>query len=57
VTIEIKPSHKGRLHSALHIASDKKIPLKKMESAKKNAGSALSKQITFAENARKWGGK
>ena len=51
----IKPSHKGLLHKDLGVPAGKKIPVKKMEKAKKNASPAEKKRIVFAENAKKWG--
>ena len=53
--IHIKPSHKGELHRDLGVKPGAKIPEAKMEAAKKTAGPAERKRITFAENARKWG--
>ena len=52
--IKIKPENEGKLHSALHVADDKKIPVKKLESAKNSPDPARRKQATFALNARKW---
>jgi len=51
----IKPSHKGLLHKDLGVPKGEKIPVKKMEKAKKNASPAEKKRIVFAENAKKWG--
>jgi hypothetical protein len=52
--IHIKESHKGLLHKEMGIDKGKKIPEAKLEKAKKGAGAAEKKRITFAENARKW---
>jgi hypothetical protein len=59
MTIDIDPKHKGKLHSALGIKPDEKIPTSKLHKAEKKAkpGSALSKEIVFAENARTWNHK
>lgn len=54
MTIKIKPENKGKLHKELGVKKGEKIPEKKLESAKKNAGPAEKKRITFAENAKKW---
>ena len=51
----IKPSHKGLLQKDLGVPAGQKIPVKKMEKAKKNASPAEKKRIVFAENAKKWG--
>lgn len=54
--IHIKPKNKGKLHKKLGISSNKKIPeaelLHKIHLAK--PGSALKKELVFAENARHW---
>ena len=56
MAIKIKESHKGRLHSALGVKQGEKISTKKLHSSEKHAkkGSALSKEINFAVQARKW---
>lgn len=56
MTIDIKPSHKGLLHKKLHVPEGQAIPAKKLNSAGKKAkpGSALSKEINFAKNAKKF---
>lgn len=56
MAIHIKEKNKGKLHSALGIKQNEKISTKKLHSAEKHAkkGSALKKQIVFAENARHW---
>ena len=57
--IVIKAANKGKLHAELGVKPGAKIPVKKMEAAKKDASPAEKKRIVFAENARKWnkGGK
>lgn len=55
--IQIKPENKGKLHKELDVPKGEKIPVKKLETAKKEAGPAEKKRIVFAENARKWGKK
>ena len=57
--IVIKAANKGKLHAELGVKPGAKIPVKKMEAAKKDASPAEKKRIQFAENARKWnkGGK
>ncbi len=50
----IKPSHRGLLHEALHIAKGKKIPGSKLKSALKTAKKTHNvkeeREIVFAEN-------
>ena len=55
MAINIKPSHKGRLHENLGVAKGKKIPAERLESAKHSKNAAVRKQANFALNARKWG--
>jgi len=50
----IKPSHKGRLHKALGVKKGAKIPLAKLQAAKRSKNPARRRQATFALNARKW---
>jgi len=57
MTIEIKPSHKGKLHKALGVAPGSKIPEAKIEAAKHSSSLALRKEATFAENAKHWNHK
>ena len=52
--IKIKPSEVGNLHRALHIPEHEKIPLARLEAAKKGVSPEMKKKIIFAENARKW---
>jgi hypothetical protein len=52
--IHINPANKGKLHRELGVKPGKKIPVAKMEAAKKGASPAERKRIQFAENARKW---
>jgi hypothetical protein len=52
--IHIKPENKGKLHRDLGVKPGKKIPVAKMEAAKKGASPAERKRIQFAENARKF---
>jgi hypothetical protein len=56
MSINIKPENRGKLHSALGVAKNKPIPTGRLEKEQKKAksGSALSKEIIFAENARHW---
>lgn len=54
MAIRIKPENKGKLHADLGIAQGKPIPTKTLDKAKKSAGPAEKKRITFAQNARKW---
>lgn len=43
----------GSLHKALHVSEGKRIPTKRLEEARKDAGPALREKIQFAENVRK----
>ena len=43
----------GSLHKALHVSEGTRIPSKRLEEARKDAGPALRKKIQFAENVRK----
>ena len=52
--IHIKEKNKGKLHKELGVPEGEKIPEKKLEEAKKNASPAEMKQITFAQNSKKW---
>jgi hypothetical protein len=52
--IDIKPSHKGRLHEALGIQAGVKIPLQRLEQAKNSPNPAIRKEANFALNARGW---
>lgn len=53
--ISIKPSHKGKLHAALGVPQDEKIPAGKIAKAKHSKSPALRKEATFAQNAKSWG--
>lgn len=55
MAIEIKPENKGKLHKKLGVPEGEKIPLSKLEAAKRSSNPATRKQATFAVNARKWG--
>lgn len=52
--IAINPAHKGLLHEDLGVASDKKIPAKKLEKATHSSDEAVRKRAQFAENAKNW---
>ncbi len=54
MAIDIKPSHKGRLHENLGIPQGQPIPLSSLAKAKKSKSPAVRKQATFAENAKQW---
>lgn len=55
--IEIKPSHKGKLHSKLGVKKGKKLTVAEEEKAKHSSNPAERKEATFALNARKWNKK
>lgn len=52
--IHIKKANKGKLHKALGVAKDKKIPAGKLAKAKDSSNPKVRKEATFAENAKKW---
>lgn len=52
--IEIKPSHKGELHSDLGVPQGQPIPAAKLESAKNSENPAVRKRAVFAQNAKNW---
>ena len=54
MSINIKPSHKGKLHKALGVPAGKKIPASKLAAAKNSKSAAVRKEATFAANAKKW---
>lgn len=54
MTININPSHKGRLHKALGVGRSDQIPERKLDAAKHSASPARRRQATFAENALAW---
>lgn len=54
MSINIKPSNKGKLHRALGIKEGNEIPNAVLAEKKKKAGPALKKEIVFAQNAREW---
>lgn len=52
--IHIKPSHKGRLHSALGVEPDTSIPEGKLQEALDSDDPHLRKMANFARNAKSW---
>lgn len=48
----IKPSSKGKLHKALGIPMDKKIPEKKLEKAEHSKNPSLRKKAILAETLK-----
>lgn len=50
--INIKPENKGKLHKALGVPADKKIPEAKLAKAAKSSNPVLKKRAVFAENAK-----
>lgn len=52
MSINIKPSRRGSLHKAVHVAQGKKIPLSKIKKAEHSKNPALRKKAQFADNAR-----
>lgn len=55
--IHIKESHKGDLHSALHVPQDEKIPANKINKALHSTDTHLKRMANFARNAAHWSGK
>lgn len=53
--MKIKPANKGKLHKKLGVKPGNKIPVKRLEKAKRSKSAATRKEATFALNARKWG--
>lgn len=51
--IKLNPEHKGKLHRALGIPSDKRIPLAKEEKAKHSGNPETRKEANFAINFHK----
>ena len=54
MSINIKPSHKGKLHRALGVPEGKPMPAAKVAKAVKSSNPTLKKEAVFAENAKKW---
>ena len=52
MAINIKPSHKGRLHEKLGVPKDKPIPAGKLAKAEHSKSPALRKEAQFAETAK-----
>lgn len=50
--INIKASHKGRLHKALGVPEGQPIPAAKLQAAKNSKDPAIRKEATFAINAK-----
>ena len=58
--IKIKKSRAGSLRRHTKTPKGKKIPMKKLQAAKRSKSPAIRKKANFAINARKWrktGGK
>jgi hypothetical protein len=52
--IRIKPANRGKLHRALGVPQDEKIPPGKLASALASTSESLRKQAQFAKNAASW---
>lgn len=52
--IDIKPSHKGKLHKALGIPEGEDIPVERLKEAKNSKDPDIRREATFALNARHW---
>lgn len=50
----IQPSHKGRLHEALGVPADKRIPAAKLEKASHSTDPHMRQMANYAKNARHW---
>lgn len=53
----IKPSHKGRLHSALGVPQGKPIPAAKLSGALRSTSAHVRAMANFAKNAKGFGKK
>jgi hypothetical protein len=47
-----KPENKGKLHRALHIAPDKKIPAKKLDKATHSKNPTIKKEAVLAKTLK-----
>ena len=54
MSINIKPSHKGKLHKDLGVKQGKKLTSAQLQKAKHSKDPAERKRATFAINAKKW---
>jgi hypothetical protein len=52
MSIEIKPSRRGLLHSKLGVPQGEKIPESKLRAALHSKSPALRREAQFAENAK-----
>jgi hypothetical protein len=52
--INIKAKNSGKLRAHTKTKKGQKIPLKKLQSIKRNGTPLMKKRATFAINARKW---
>lgn len=52
MAINIKPSHKGRLHEKLGVPQGKPIPAAKLDKALHSKSAAERKEVNFAKNAK-----
>ncbi len=57
MSINIKPSHKGRLHAATHTPAGQPISQVKLEKAERSTNANVRREATFAENAKHWNHK
>lgn len=57
MSINIKPSHEGRLHKVLGVAAGKSLPAGKVAAAKNSDNADIRKMATFAQNAKTWNHK
>ncbi len=55
--IHINPTHKGDLHTSLHVPQGEKIPTEKLQKALHSENPHLKKMAVFARNAAHWSGK
>jgi hypothetical protein len=54
MSINIKPSHKGRLHAALGIPQSRKLTLAQIKKAEHSRKPSVRREAQFADNARKF---
>ena len=53
MSINIKPSHKGRLHRALGVSQDRKLTMAQIKKAEHSRKPAVRREVQFAANFRK----
>jgi hypothetical protein len=57
MSIDIKPSHKGRFHEWAKVPQGQEIPMSKIKQGENSPDAAVRKEARFADNARHWNHK